>query len=49
MSAAIIFGIKWRNWKMMFKEVERGTDYKRDFRLPEIFQSLLRIQKKNIR
>jgi arylsulfatase len=24
-----IFGVKWRNWKMMFKEVERGPTRKR--------------------
>ena len=35
-----LFGIKWRNWKMMFKEVERGTDDKRTFRFPAVFQSL---------
>jgi arylsulfatase len=29
-----LFGIKWRNWKMMFKEVERGTDAKKTFDLP---------------
>jgi arylsulfatase len=32
-----LFGIKWRNWKMMFKEVERGTDYKRTFDFPRFF------------
>ena len=29
-----LFGIKWRNWKMMFKEVERGTDDKKTFDFP---------------
>ena len=33
-----MFGVKWRNWKMMFKEVERGTDDKQDLRLPAFFQ-----------
>jgi arylsulfatase len=32
-----LFGIKWRNWKMMFKEVERGTDYKKTFDFPRFF------------
>ena len=32
-----LFGIKWRNWKMMFKEVERGTDHKRTFDFPRFF------------
>jgi len=32
-----LFGIKWRNWKMMFKEVERGTDSKRTFDFPRFF------------
>ena len=32
-----LFGIKWRNWKMMFKEVERGTDEKRTFDFPRFF------------
>ena len=32
-----LFGIKWRNWKMMFKEVERGTDAKKTFDLPRFF------------
>jgi arylsulfatase len=32
-----LFGIKWRNWKMMFKEVERGTDAKRTFDFPRFF------------
>jgi len=32
-----LFGIKWRNWKMMFKEVERGTDAKSTFDFPRFF------------
>ena len=32
-----MFGIKWRNWKMMFKEVERGTDAKQTFDFPRFF------------
>ena len=32
-----LFGIKWRNWKMMFKEVERGTDEKKTFDFPRFF------------
>ena len=32
-----LFGIKWRNWKMMFKEVERGTDDKKTFDFPRFF------------
>jgi arylsulfatase len=32
-----LFGIKWRNWKMMFKEVERGTDEKRTYDFPRFF------------
>ena len=32
-----LFGIKWRNWKMMFKEVERGTDEKKTFGFPRFF------------
>jgi arylsulfatase len=32
-----LFGIKWRNWKMMFKEVERGSDAKKTFDLPRFF------------
>jgi arylsulfatase len=34
-----LFGIKWRNWKMMFQEVERGTDERKTFDFP-LFQSL---------
>jgi arylsulfatase len=30
-----LFGIKWRNWKMMFQEVERGTDERKTFDFPE--------------
>jgi arylsulfatase len=29
-----LFGVKWRNWKMMFKEVERGTDEKKTYDFP---------------
>ena len=32
-----IYGVKWRNWKMMFKELERGTDTRIDFPLPRFF------------
>ncbi len=32
-----LFGIKWRNWKMMFKEVERGTDEKKTYDFPRFF------------
>ncbi len=32
-----LFGIKWRNWKMMFKEVERGTDDKKTYDFPRFF------------
>jgi len=32
-----LFGIKWRNWKMMFKEVERGTDEKKIWDFPRFF------------
>jgi arylsulfatase len=32
-----LFGIKWRNWKMMFQEVERGTDERRIFDFPRFF------------
>ncbi len=32
-----LFGIKWRNWKMMFQEVERGTDYRKVFDFPRFF------------
>lgn len=32
-----IFGIKWRNWKLMFKEVVRGTDAKKMFDFPRFF------------
>lgn len=33
----VVFGIKWRNWKMMFAEVERGTDDRRTFDFPRFF------------
>ena len=29
-----IYGVKWRNWKMMFKEVARGTDSAVTYPLP---------------
>jgi arylsulfatase len=32
-----LFGVKWRNWKMMFKEVERGTDEKKSWDFPRFF------------
>jgi arylsulfatase len=32
-----LFGVKWRNWKMMFKEVEHGSDAKQQFDLPRFF------------
>ncbi len=32
-----LFGIKWRNWKMMFQEVDRGTDARRTFDFPRFF------------
>jgi len=32
-----LFGIKWRNWKMMFKEVERGTDAKKTYDFPRFY------------
>jgi len=32
-----LFGIKWRNWKMMFKEVERGTDEKKTYDFPRFY------------
>jgi arylsulfatase A-like enzyme len=32
-----LFGVKWRNWKMMFKEVERGSDEKKTFDFPRIY------------
>ena len=32
-----VFGVKWRNWKMMFKEVERGTDDKMTYDFPRFY------------
>lgn len=32
-----LFGIKWRNWKMTLQEVERGTDARRTFDFPRLF------------
>jgi arylsulfatase len=32
-----LFGVKWRNWKMMFKEVERGTDDKKTYDFPRFY------------
>ncbi|MGI9473336.1 MAG: sulfatase-like hydrolase/transferase, partial [Rubripirellula sp.] len=32
-----IYGVKWRNWKMMFKEVERGTDAVVEYPLPRFY------------
>ena len=32
-----LFAYKWRNWKMMFQEVERGTDERKTFDFPRFF------------
>jgi arylsulfatase len=32
-----IYGVKWRNWKMMFKELNWGTDSVKSFPLPRFF------------
>ena len=32
-----IYGVKWTNWKMMFKEVERGTDAVSEYPLPRFY------------
>jgi arylsulfatase len=32
-----IYGVKWRNWKMMFSELNRGTDAKIDYPLPRFY------------
>jgi len=32
-----LFGVKWRNWKMMFKEVVRGTDDKKTYDFPRFY------------
>ncbi len=32
-----LFGIKWRNWKMMFKEVELGSDKKTTYDFPRFY------------
>lgn len=32
-----VFGIKWRNWKMMFQEVSRGTDARKIYDFPRFF------------
>ena len=32
-----IYGVKWTNWKMMFKEVERGTDAVVEYPLPRFY------------
>ena len=32
-----IYGVKWRNWKMTFKEVERGTDTVVEYLLPRFY------------
>lgn len=29
-----VFGVKWRNWKMMFKELSRGTDARKTYDFP---------------
>ncbi|MGL6259019.1 arylsulfatase [Vibrio sp. WXL103] len=36
-----IFGVKWRNWKMMFKEVDKGNDVKREFDFPRFYNLYL--------
>ena len=33
----VLFGVKWRNWKMMFKEVERGTDERKTYDFPRFY------------
>jgi arylsulfatase len=32
-----IYGVKWQNWKMMFKEVNRGTDAVAEYPLPRFY------------
>ena len=32
-----VFGIKWRNWKMMFQEVTRGTDARLTYDFPRFY------------
>lgn len=32
-----VFGVKWRNWKMIFKEVERSTDEKKTYDFPRFY------------
>ena len=34
---AEIYGVKWRNWKMMMKELERGTDPPMTFPFPRFY------------
>jgi len=29
-----IYGVKWRNWKMMFKDAEHGSDETKEFGFP---------------
>ena len=32
-----VYGVKWRNWKMMFKELERGSDAVVEYPLPRFY------------
>jgi arylsulfatase A-like enzyme len=32
-----IFGVKWQNWKMMSKSLDRGTDAVKEWSIPRIF------------
>lgn len=36
-----IYGVKWQNWKMMSKEVEKGTDPVKDFGVPRFYNLYL--------
>ena len=35
-----IYGVKWQNWKMMFKELNRGTDAVVEYPLPRFYNLL---------
>ena len=35
-----IYGVKWQNWKMMFKELNRGTDAVLEYPLPRFYNLL---------
>ena len=35
-----IHGVKWRNWKMMMKDMSSGDDYVRELSLPHFFNLL---------